>query len=129
AEFGDEPFGRAEAGRLEKLRLAALEARLDADLALGRHADLIAELEALIAEHPHRERLRGQLMLALYRSGRQADALEAYRDARATLDELGLEPSERLRELERAILIQDSALNTPRPLVSETVPLPGPLRL
>ena len=69
--------------------MAALEERIEADLALGRHAELVGELEALIAEHPHRERLRGQLMLALYRSGRQAEALAAYRDARAALDELG----------------------------------------
>ncbi len=80
AEFGEEPFSRAEAGRLEDLRLAALEERIEADLALGRHNELAGELEALIAAHPHRERLRAQLMLALYRSGRQAEALEAYRD-------------------------------------------------
>ena len=79
-------------GGSRSLRLAALEERIDADLALGRHAELVGELEALIAAHPHRERLRGQLMLALYRSGRQAEALEAYRDARAALDELGIEP-------------------------------------
>src|SRR4051794_34558247 len=77
AEFGDEPFVRVEAGRLEDMRLAALEERIDADLALGRHAELVGELELLIAEQPQRERLRGQLMLALYRSGRQAEALDA----------------------------------------------------
>src|SRR5262249_2996095 len=82
----DEPFAQVEAGRLEDLRLAGLEERIEGDLARGRHADLIGELEVLIAEHPHRERLRGQLMLALYRSGRQAEALAAYRAARAALD-------------------------------------------
>src|SRR5436309_10440671 len=81
AEFAFEPFAQAEIGRLEDLRLAAVEERIEADLALGRQADLIGELEALVAENPYRERLRGQLMLALYRSGRQAEALEAYRDA------------------------------------------------
>lgn len=101
AEFGDEAFVRGEAGRLEDRRLVALVDRIEADLALGRHAELIAELEALVAEHPQREQLRGQLMLALYRSARQADALEAYRDARAALDELGLEPSAALRQLEK----------------------------
>src|SRR6266540_3377960 len=98
AEFAFEPFAQAEIGRLEDLRLAAVEERIEADLALGRHADLIGELEALIAENPHRERLRGQLMLALYRSGRQAEALEAYQHARrALVDELGIEPSEELQ--------------------------------
>jgi DNA-binding SARP family transcriptional activator len=97
AEFVFEPFAQGEIGRLEDLRLAAVEERIAADLALGRHADLIGELEALIAENPHRERLRGQLMVALYRSGRQAEALEAYREARrALVDELGIEPSEHL---------------------------------
>jgi len=114
AEFASEPFARVGGERLDDLRLAALEERIEADLALGRHADLIGELEALIAEHPHRERLRGQLMLALYRSGRQAEALETYRQARATLDELGIEPSEQLRRLEKQILTQDRALDTPR---------------
>jgi DNA-binding SARP family transcriptional activator len=97
AEFGEEPFARVEATRLEDLRLAALEERIEADLSLGRHAELVSELEALVAEEPHRERLRGQLMLALYRSGRQAQALEAYRAARAALAELGLEASAPLR--------------------------------
>ena len=131
AEFA-EPFARVEAGRLEELRLAAVEDRIDADLALGRHADLIGELEVLVAEHAHRERLRGQLMLALYRSGRQAEALEAYRAARAALDELGIEPSARLRQLERQVLAQDASLDLMqvRPLVPAAdgqVLLPGPL--
>ena len=114
AEFADEPFARVEAGRLEDLRLAALEERIEADLALGRHAELVGELEALIAEHPHRERLRGQLMLALYRSGRQADALAAYRDARARSTSSGIEPSAALRQLEQQILTQDAALDPQR---------------
>jgi predicted ATPase/DNA-binding SARP family transcriptional activator len=101
----------ADAASYEELRLSALEDRIDALLALGRHGELVAELEALVAEEPLRERLRHQLMLALYRSGRQADALAAYRGARTTLvDELGLEPSPELRELEAAILRQDPEL-------------------
>jgi YVTN family beta-propeller protein len=114
AEFAFEPFAQAAIGRLEDLRLAAVEERIEADLALGRHADLIGELEALIAENPHRERLRGQLMLALYRSGRQAEALEAYQAARrALVDELGIEPSAALQRLEKQILTQDELLETP----------------
>jgi predicted ATPase len=119
AEFAEE-FARVEGARLEELRLATLEERLDADLVRGRHAELVGELESLVAEHPHRERLRGQLMLALYRSGRQAEALAAYRDARAALDELGLEPSEQLRRYERQILTQDEALEPPRPRAEAT---------
>jgi len=100
-----------EAARLEDLRLATLEDRIDADLALGRDAQLVPELEGLVRERPLRERLRGQLMLALYRAGRQADALQAYREARATLvEELGIDPSPQLQELEQAILRQDAAL-------------------
>jgi DNA-binding SARP family transcriptional activator len=107
-----EPFIRDEAGRLEEARLAALEDRIDADLALGAANELVVELEALVEEHPLRERFRGQLMLALYRSGRQADALEAYREARRVLmDELGLEPSAELRGLQQAILRQDASLS------------------
>ena len=102
-----EPFAQAEAARLEEARLGALEARIAADLLAGRHDSLAAELEALVAAHPHRERLRAHQMLALYRSGRQADALAAYRDARAALDELGLEPSAELRTLEQQILRHD----------------------
>ena len=111
ADFGDEGFARAEAARLTELRLAALEQRVEADLALGRHVDLVAELEALVGQHPHRERLHGQLMLALYRAGRQAEALAAYRRTRAALDELGLEPTAALRRLERQILSQDPELD------------------
>src|SRR5206468_3120903 len=90
---------------------AALEDRIEADLALGRHAELVGELEALVAEQPLRERFRAQLMLALYRTGRQADALAAYRDGRRVLvEQLGLEPGLALRKLERRILDQDPAL-------------------
>ena len=100
--------------RLEELRLAALEDRFEADLELGRHAGLIGELEAHIGEQPLRERPRGQLMLALYRSGRQAEALDAYREARRVLvEELGLEPGRRLKELERDILAQDRGARSP----------------
>jgi predicted ATPase/DNA-binding SARP family transcriptional activator len=127
AEF-DEPFAGVEGGRLEELRLAALEDRIDADLALGHHGELVGELEVLIAERPHRERLRGQLMLALYRSGRQAEALEAYRAARATLDELGLEPGAPLKRLERQVLAQDASLDHARSLTpAPALPVPGPL--
>lgn len=103
-----EPFAAGEIARLEDLRVAALEDRIDADLELGRHAELVGELEAAIIEHPLRERLRGQLIVALYHAGRQAEALEAYRKTRRVLaEELGLEPSPPLRELERSILRQD----------------------
>ncbi len=110
----DAPFARAERARLEEQRLAALEQRIDADLEVGRHAQLVPELEGLVRGHPHRERLRGQLMLALYRCGRQADALAVYQSGRRLLDEeLGLEPGEDLRRLERAILEQDESLSPP----------------
>jgi YVTN family beta-propeller protein len=123
AEFAFEPFAQAEIGRLEDLRLAAVEERIEADLALGRHADLIGELEALIAENPHRERLRGQLMLALYRSGRQTEALAAYQAARhALVDELGIEPSEHLQRLEKAILTHDASLETRAPPTASAAP-------
>ncbi|MGZ8782151.1 MAG: ATP-binding protein [Gaiellaceae bacterium] len=122
AEFAYEPWARTEIGRLEELRLAALQDRIDAELALGRAGELVGELEVLIAEHPVSERLRGQLMLALYRADRQADALAAYRAARKTLvDTLGIEPGTALRSLERAILCHDPALDfspvasSPRP--------------
>src|SRR5207249_3762468 len=114
ADFTYEEFAQPEIARLEELRLRAVEERIDADLACGRHAALVPELEALVAEHPLRERLRAQLMLALYRSGRQAEALEGYRAARETLvEELGLEPGPALRELERAILEQDPRIAPP----------------
>src|SRR5262249_52452117 len=126
-DLGDEPFARREAARLADLRLVALEDRIEADLALGRATELVGELEALVAEEPHRERLRAQLMLALYRSGRQPDALEAFHAARAALDDLGLEPSARLRGLERQILTQDAALEPALPRGRRQVVLPGPL--
>ncbi|MBA2476259.1 MAG: tetratricopeptide repeat protein [Actinobacteria bacterium] len=111
ADFRYEEFARAEATRLEELRLSVLEDRLQAELAIGRRDELAGELQGLVSAHPLRERFRAQLMVALYRSGRQADALEVYADARRTLvDELGLEPSRELRELERAVLRQDPAL-------------------
>jgi DNA-binding SARP family transcriptional activator len=114
ADLAYEPFAQREIARFEDLRIAALEQLVEAKLALGVHAELVGELETLIAEHPYRERLRAQLMLALYRSDRQADALQAYQAARRTLvEELGIEPGERLRELERAILAQDPALALP----------------
>src|SRR5215217_1724751 len=109
-----EPFAQREIARLEDLRMAALEQLIEAKLALGRHAEVVRELEALIGEHPYRERLRAQLMLALYRCDRQADALQAYQDARRKLvEELGIEPGERLHELERAILAQEPSLALP----------------
>ena len=111
AELSDS-FAPAERARLEEQRLAALEQRIQADLALGRHAELVPELEGLVREHPLRERLRGQLMLALYRCGRQADALEVYRSGRRLLDEeLGLKPDDELQRLERAILNHDPSLD------------------
>ena len=111
AEF-DEPFAVVESARLEELHLAALEDRIDADLAAGRHAGLVGELEALVARNPLRERLRTQLMLARYRSGRQAEALAGYRELRELLaTELGIEPSSALRDLERRVLQQDPMLD------------------
>ncbi len=106
-----ESFAQPEIRRLEELRLEATEERIDAELACGSGAELVGELETLIEQHPLRERLRGQLMRTLYAAGRQADALEAYRDARQMLrDELGLDPSDELRELEQAILRHDPSL-------------------
>lgn len=114
ADFAYEPFAQNEVARLEELRLVALENRGEAELALGHHAALVPELEALVRDHPTRERLREELMLALYRSGRQVEALETYRDARRTLDEeLGLEPGSRLQQLERSILTHDPAIEAP----------------
>jgi DNA-binding SARP family transcriptional activator len=132
AEFGDEPFARLEAARLEDLHLAALKDLIDADLSRGDHRALVPELRRLVEEHPHRERLRGQLMLALYRSGRQAEALDAYRAARSALDKLGLEPSLALRTLERQILTQDPILDfadatPPARGMGGRALLPGPL--
>jgi DNA-binding SARP family transcriptional activator/ABC-type transport system substrate-binding protein/outer membrane protein assembly factor BamB len=109
-----ERFAQTEVNRLEELRLATIEERIEVDLALGRHGDLISELEHLVSEHRFREGLRGQLMLALYRSGRQAEALQVYQQARTALvEELGIEPGQPLRELQQAILRQDESLDAP----------------
>ena len=114
ADLAYERFAQPEIARLDELKGVALELLIEAKLALGRHAEVIAELETLTREHPYRERLRGLLMLALYRSDRQAEALQAYQDARRQLvAELGIEPGEQLRDLERAILAQDPALSLP----------------
>ena len=114
ADFRYHDFAQSETERLEELRLAAQEERFAAELELGRHQELVTELSPLVGEHPLRERLRGQLMLALYRSGRQAEALETYDDARRALaGELGLEPGEPLQRLQRQILEHDPSLAAP----------------
>ena len=106
AEFTDEPFTQLNVPVLEEKRLTVLQARIDADLALGRHTELVGEIQALLVEHPMHERLHGQL--SLYRSGRQAEALEAYQRARRIFaEELGIDPTRELQELEAAILAQD----------------------
>jgi streptogramin lyase len=129
-ELRNEPFAGTAVGQLEQLRLGALEERIDADLTLGRDAELVPELETLVAEHRYRERLRAQLMLALYRSGRQADALDAYQVGRRVLqEELGLEPGKELRDLEAAILRQDEALSPARADTEEPEPGPPPSSL
>jgi predicted ATPase/DNA-binding SARP family transcriptional activator len=128
-DVAHESFAQGEVTRLTELRLAAVEDRVEADLVLGRHATVVGDLEALVAEHPLRERLRGQLMRALYRSGRQAEALETYRQSRRLLgEELGLDPSPELRRLEAAVLAQDAGLEAPaaapaRPRSNLRVPL------
>jgi ABC-type transport system substrate-binding protein/DNA-binding SARP family transcriptional activator/DNA-binding beta-propeller fold protein YncE len=115
ADLDSKRFAQLEIERLAEMRLVATEDRIDAELALGRHRRLVPELERMVAEHPLRERVRGQAMMALYRSGRQADALAAYRTGRACLvDQLGVEPGPALRDLERAILRQDVALEQPQ---------------
>ena len=120
-------FAQAEIARLEELRLQAEEERIEAELALGNGAELVAELETLVAMAPLRERRAAQHMLALYRSGQQADALSAYQEARrAFVDELGIEPGPDLRELERRILEQDEGLLEPGPSSSPAVPPAGP---
>ena len=122
ADVADEPFAMAEIRRLEELRLTAEELAIEADLAAGRHQEVVGEIDALLAENPLRERLHGQRMLALYRCGRQAEALEAYRDARRTLiDEIGVEPTPELRRLHDAILRQDPSLDI-EPAVTELPP-------
>jgi SARP family transcriptional regulator, regulator of embCAB operon len=114
ADFAYDDFANHEIDRLEELRLTGVERRIDLELTLGCHDDLVPELEALVRAHPLREHLRAQYMLALYRAGRQADALEAYQQAReALVDELGIEPGPALQRLQREILIQDQALEPP----------------
>jgi DNA-binding SARP family transcriptional activator/streptogramin lyase len=116
ADLRDEPFAQRASAQLEESRLAAQEDRLDADLASGRHAELVPELETLIASHPFDERLYRQLMLALYRAGRPADALAVYQRARKAFDEeLGLQPGPELEELQHRILNQDASLSAPPP--------------
>jgi predicted ATPase/DNA-binding winged helix-turn-helix (wHTH) protein len=127
AEFAYEPFAQAEISRLEELRLVALEDRIAAEIKLGLGGVLVPELEALVREHPLRERVRGQLMLALYRTGRQAEALEVYQKTRGILvEELGIEPSAELKVLEKRILAQDPMLLAPR---EPTAPPPGEMRI
>jgi DNA-binding SARP family transcriptional activator len=124
SDFTYEPFARGEIERLQEARIAALEDWIDAELALGRHDEVAGQLERLVSEHPLRERLRGQRMLALYRAGRQAEALEAYRDTRRLLiDQLGIEPRRELRELHQAIVEQDRSLDLrgrPQPIASSS---------
>lgn len=122
-----QPFARDATARLDELWLEAVEARIDADLALWRHAEVVAELRSLVRRHPLRERLRGQLMLALYRAGRQADALEVYaEDRRMLVDELGLEPGPELTRLQQAILDHDPALERERPRAPLVTPSRSP---
>ena len=132
ADLEFEPFARLDVERLEELRLAAVEERIEAELALGRHLAVVPELEPLAVEHPFRERFRAQLMLALYRCGRQAEGLEVYRQTRELMnDELGLEPGAELQQLERAILVQDPALSAgvngaeKRPPLRDACPFKG----
>jgi DNA-binding SARP family transcriptional activator len=128
ADLAFESFAQTEARRLDELRLAALEDRIEAELELGMHAELVGELEALARENAARERLRRLQMLALYRAGRQVDALAAYQEARLALDELGLEPSEELRALERMILVHDPSLGAAVPERAEVPLSEAPVR-
>jgi DNA-binding SARP family transcriptional activator/DNA-binding beta-propeller fold protein YncE len=115
ADLAYAPFAASKIGRLDELRLSALEDRIEADLTLGRHFELVPELTALVAEYPLCERLRVQLMVGLYRTGRQSEALEAYREARRMLaEELGIDPGPELQALEKAILVHDPSLAPPR---------------
>ena len=129
ADLSYQSFAQPEIARLEELRLAAVDQRIEADLAVGRHAELVGELESLVVQHPLRERLRCQLMLALYRSARQAEALDAFRAARRELSEgLGLQPSEELKQLETAILRQDPALDVPAQAPAAALATQAPAR-
>jgi len=122
ADFAYESFALEAIARLEELRVHALELRTEAQLALGLHARVISELEGLVVEHPFRERLRAQLMLALYRDGRQAEALEAYRSTRSEfVEELGMEPGPALQQLHQAILRQDPSLEGPLPVPERSI--------
>ena len=126
ADVASEPFAGPEIGRLCELHLRAIELAIDAELAAGRHAEAIARLEALIAEEPLRERLHAQRMLALYRDGRQSEALDAYREARETLiEQIGVEPGPELKRLQEQILAQDPALDAPPPVVELPIELEG----
>jgi WD40 repeat protein/DNA-binding SARP family transcriptional activator len=126
ADVADEPFAAPEIGRLEELHLRALELAIDAELAAGRHAEVLARLEALIAEEPLRERFHAQRMLALYRDGRQSEALDAYRDARSALIErIGVEPGPELQRLQADVLDQDPSLDAPAPALELPVELEG----
>jgi DNA-binding SARP family transcriptional activator len=125
-EFLDHDWARREASRLSELHLAAVEDRFDVDLSMGLHADVVEEIRGMVGAHPFRERLWGQLMLALYRSGRQTEALAAYADARKVLaEELGLDPGPDLAALERAILAHDPDLAAPPTQVLDTPRLPA----
>jgi predicted ATPase/DNA-binding SARP family transcriptional activator len=130
SDVADFPFAQAEVVRLEELRLAAIELRIEADLAMGRHQELVGELETLVTWYPLRERLWAQLMMALYRCGRQADALAAFQRARGKLvDDLGIEPGAQLRQMEAAVLAQDRYLDAPvrLPPAAPGHNLPAPL--
>ena len=124
----DEPFARAEARRLEELRLAAVETRIDSELTVGRHQALVGELATLTGAHPMRERLWSQRMLALYRSGRQAEALRVFQDLRSILvAELGIDPGHDVTWMEHAILTQEPALDFPAPASASPAARPGPV--
>jgi DNA-binding SARP family transcriptional activator len=127
-DFAQQRFAASEIARLEELRLGCIEERIEEELVAGRHATLVGELEQLVAQHPLRERLRGHLMLALYRGGRQGEALDAYQDARRTLvDELGIEPGKALRDLQQRMLNQDPTLEVEQPAAAAAPPIaPAP---
>ena len=127
ADFRFDEFAQGEIARLQELRLEAVEERLAVELAVGGGEELVGELRALVAEHPFRERMRGQLIVALYRAGRQAEALEVMREGRRLLvGELGLEPGPELRRLERMILAHNAALSAKQPSAGLLVRLPAP---